>query len=148
MAQSTEESFQINIPDSEIELLHRKLELVRFPDELEGAKWDYGVPLADIQRLTARWKNGYDWRQFEAKLNQLPMFTRDITIEGHGTLNIHYIHQKSAVGEAIPLLFVHGCMLPVLYIYISASKTTLIVDFRAWELHRMSQDLASLDCIQ
>jgi hypothetical protein len=31
-------------------------------------------------------------------------------VVGHGTLNIHYVHQKSAVPDALPLLFVHGCM--------------------------------------
>jgi len=29
-------------------------------------------------------------------------------VAGHGTLNIHYVHQKSDVPDAIPLLFVHG----------------------------------------
>jgi hypothetical protein len=31
-------------------------------------------------------------------------------VVGHGTLNIHYVHQKSAVPDALPLLFVHGCV--------------------------------------
>ena len=37
------------------------------------------------------------------------MFTRDIKVEGFGVLNIHYVHRRSDVGSAIPLLFVHGC---------------------------------------
>ncbi|EIM85901.1 alpha/beta-hydrolase [Stereum hirsutum FP-91666 SS1] len=108
MAQAGEQPFQINVSDEDIQLLHSKLELHRFPDELEDAKWDYGAPLSDIKRLVARWKDAYDWRKFENRLNQLPMFTRDISVDGHGTLNIHYIHQRSSVDEAIPLLFVHG----------------------------------------
>lgn len=106
-----EQAFQINISDADLQLLHDKLALHRFPDELEDAKWDYGAPLADIKRLVTRWKDGYDWRKFEDRLNRLPMFTRDILVEGHGTLNIHYVHQKSSVEGAIPLLFVHGCTL-------------------------------------
>lgn len=104
-----EQPFQVNVSDADIQLLHNKLELHRFPDELEDAGWDYGAPLSDIKRLVARWKDGYDWKKFEAKLNRFPMFTRDIPVEGHGPLNIHYIHQKSTVAGAIPLLFVHGC---------------------------------------
>lgn len=104
-----EQPFQVNVSDADIQLLHNKLELHRFPDELEDAGWDYGAPLSDIKRLVARWKDGYDWKKFEANLNQFPMFTRDIPVEGHDTLNIHYIHQKSTVAGAIPLLFVHGC---------------------------------------
>ncbi|KAJ3575872.1 hypothetical protein NP233_g812 [Leucocoprinus birnbaumii] len=105
----SETPFKIAVTDQELELLKKKLELTRFPDEIENAGRDYGAPLQDIQRLVAYWKDGYDWRKYEAQLNEeLPQFTRDIEVEGFGTLNIHYIHKKSATASAIPLLFVHG----------------------------------------
>lgn len=107
---SVETPFKIDVPDEKIALLKAKLDLATFPDELEDSGWDYGVPLADLRRLVARWKDGYDWRTHEAEINKLPQFTRDIEVEGYGsTLNIHYVHQKSEVADAIPLLFVHGC---------------------------------------
>ena len=102
-------AYKIAVTDEDLALLKRKLELSRFPDELQQAGWDYGAPLTDIKRLAARWKEGYDWRKHEAELNVLPMFTRDIVIDDHGSLNIHYVHQQSMVKNAIPLLFVHGC---------------------------------------
>ncbi|KAF9266802.1 alpha/beta-hydrolase [Marasmius fiardii PR-910] len=102
-------SFEISVPDVSITNLRQKLELARFPDELEHAGWDYGVPLSDIRRLVARWKDGYDWRKHESALNdELPQFTRDIDIEGFGSLNVHYVHKESEVKTAIPLLFIHG----------------------------------------
>ena len=104
-----EQPYRLSVPDTELELLRKKLDVVRFPDELEGAGWKYGAPLADIKRLTNHWRNGFDWRKTEAKINQLPMFTRDVKIEGFGTLNIHYVHVRSEVENAIPLLFSHGC---------------------------------------
>ncbi|KAJ7082960.1 Alpha/Beta hydrolase protein [Mycena epipterygia] len=105
----SESPFKISIPDATIDRLQQKLNLTTLPDELEGSGWDYGVPLADIKRLVARWRDGYDWRHHEAQLNAtLPQFTRPISVEGHGTLTIHYIHQRSEVSGAIPLLFVHG----------------------------------------
>ncbi|KAI0079393.1 alpha/beta-hydrolase [Panus rudis PR-1116 ss-1] len=104
----SEQPFTLHVPDSALEFLQKKLELTRLPDEIDGAGWDYGVPLSDIKRLVARWKNGYDWRASEKAINELPQFTRDIEVEGHGTLNIHYVHKKSEVENAIPLLFVHG----------------------------------------
>ncbi|EGO03311.1 hypothetical protein SERLA73DRAFT_174750 [Serpula lacrymans var. lacrymans S7.3] len=107
MAQESE--FKIAIPDEKLATLRAKLELTTFPDELEDAGWKYGAPLADVKRLVGRWKDGYDWRKYEKALNdELPMYTRDIDVEGHGSLNIHYVHQKSEVVDAIPLLFVHG----------------------------------------
>ncbi|KAF7310174.1 putative epoxide hydrolase [Mycena indigotica] len=105
----SEKPFTIHVPDEAISRLKTKLSDTIFPDELEGVEWDYGVPMKDLQRLVERWADGFDWRKQEAVLNaEFPQFTRDITVEGHGTLNIHYIHKKSDVKGAIPLLFVHG----------------------------------------
>ncbi|KAI3609549.1 epoxide hydrolase [Moniliophthora roreri] len=102
-------SFKIAVSDEALDLLKKKLELSRLPDEIDEAGWDYGAPLADIRRLLARWKDGYNWRKHEKILNdELPQFTRDIEVQGHGVLNIHYVYKKSEVPNAIPLLFVHG----------------------------------------
>ncbi|KAE9390436.1 alpha/beta-hydrolase [Gymnopus androsaceus JB14] len=102
-------SFKISVSSSALTALKSRLEGTIFPDELDGAGWDYGVPLADIKRLVTRWRDGFDWRKEEERLNTvLPQFTRDIEVEGFGILNIHYIHQKSEKVDGIPLLFVHG----------------------------------------
>ncbi|KAJ7093781.1 Alpha/Beta hydrolase protein [Mycena epipterygia] len=104
-----EAPFKISVSPEQLENLKQKLELTRFPDELDEAGWAYGAPLADVKRLVSRWKDGYDWRKYEAQLNaELPQFTRDIVVDGFGTLNIHYVHKRSALENAIPLLFVHG----------------------------------------
>ncbi|KAF5373139.1 hypothetical protein D9758_001462 [Tetrapyrgos nigripes] len=108
-ASNTETPFKISVLDSQLDLLRKKLDLVTFPDELEDVEWRYGVPLADMKRLVARWKDGFDWRAEEKKLNEeLPQFTRDIEVMEHGRLNIHYVHKRSTLETAIPLLFVHG----------------------------------------
>jgi len=107
--------FQINVSETQLSVLQQKLALTILPDEIEDTGWSYGVPLADMQRLTNRWKNGYDWKKEEAKLNaEMPQFTKDIAVEGFGTLNIHYVYKESEVDGAIPLLFIHGCTSPSL----------------------------------
>lgn len=109
---ASESPFKINVSDEQLSILQQKLALTTLPDELEGAGTAYGAALPDIKRLVDRWANGYDWRKHEAELNaELPQFTRDIEVEGFDRLNIHYIHKKSEVKDAIPLLFVHGCRL-------------------------------------
>ncbi|XP_006458656.1 hypothetical protein AGABI2DRAFT_200465 [Agaricus bisporus var. bisporus H97] len=124
---SNEKPFKITIPDEDLKLLKTKLESTRFPDELEDAKRDYGVPLADVQRLVAYWKDQFNWRDHETQLNEdLPQFTRDIEVEGFGTLNIHYVHKKSSVSTAIPLLFMHGW--PGSFIEVRKILTLLIAD--------------------
>ncbi|KAH9035738.1 alpha/beta-hydrolase [Lactarius pseudohatsudake] len=105
---TSEQPFKIAVPDDALALLKRKLDDTRLPDEVDAAEWAYGAPLADIKRLVSRWKDGYDWRTHERKLNALPMFTRTIAVDGFGELDVHYVHQRSATKGAIPLLFVHG----------------------------------------
>jgi hypothetical protein len=102
--------YQICVDQRSIDLLKIKLDTVTWPDD--GAicnDWQYGAPLHDIKRLVSRWRNGFDWRAQEAKFNQLPQFTTDVSVEGFGQLNIHFIYKRSSRPGAIPLLFVHGC---------------------------------------
>ena len=106
------EPYQIAVSDSKIDHLRKKLEASVFPDELEDAGWDYGAPLADVQRLATYWQETFDWRKEEAKLNQLPNFTTTIQAQGFESLHIHFLHQKSNVSGAIPLLFCHGWVCP------------------------------------
>jgi hypothetical protein len=77
MSPDSEHPFKISVPEEQLLLLRKKLDLVVFPDEVEDAGWDYGVPLADFKRLVARWKDGFDWRVQEASLNEsLPVYSR------------------------------------------------------------------------
>lgn len=102
--------FKINIPDHDLDILRRKLELARLPDQPEGYDIQQGVPAARMQELLDYWKTNYlpKWRQHEAKLNEFPMFTLPVESDGFGTLDIHFVHARSNRPNAIPLLFIHG----------------------------------------
>lgn len=101
--------FKIAIPDEKISRLKQKLALADFPDEVvDEEPWVRGVPLADLKRLVAYWINDYDWRKAEAKLNELPHFMTQVSIDNFGAYDFHFIHQQSSIKNAIPLLFVHG----------------------------------------
>ncbi|KAF8265859.1 epoxide hydrolase [Lactarius quietus] len=105
---ASEQPFKIAVSDDALALLKRKLQDTRLPDEINTAGWDYGAPLGDIRRLVSRWMDGYDWRTHERELNAFSMFTRSIAVKGFAELSVHYVHQRSTVEGAIPLLFVHG----------------------------------------
>jgi pimeloyl-ACP methyl ester carboxylesterase len=61
------------------------------------------VSLEWVKKLVGYWRNGYDWRAWEAKLNSYPQFTTEI--DGQ---NIHFLHIKSAEPNALPLILSHG----------------------------------------
>lgn len=103
------ESYTLAVPDHKLQKLQAKLDLADFPDELDAAGWDYGAPLADVKRLTAYWKDGFDWREQEEEINKLPNFQTKISVDGFDPLNVHFVHQKSQTSTAIALLFSHGC---------------------------------------
>ncbi|EME78691.1 uncharacterized protein MYCFIDRAFT_63545 [Pseudocercospora fijiensis CIRAD86] len=101
--------YTIDVPQQKIDRLKKRLDDTDFPSELEGnPAWDYGSPLADIQRLVEYWRTKFDWRAHEKKLNELPNFEVQVSVDKHGPVDMHFVHQKSDVQGAIPLLFVHG----------------------------------------
>ena len=77
MSSSKIKPFKIQIPDSDLEDLKRRLERTRWPNELLDAGDDYGLTVDYLKPLFDYWKESYDWRQVEAELNRLPQFTRD-----------------------------------------------------------------------
>ena len=95
--------FEIHIPEAVLEDLKTRLRLTRYPDELEGANWDYGTNLAYQRELVEYWADEFDWREQERQMNELDHFKT--TIDG---LDIHFIHQRSPVEGATPLLISHG----------------------------------------
>lgn len=95
--------FKIAIPDAAIEDLQRRLANTRLPDQIPGTSWEYGTDLAYLKELLDYWQNDFDWRKQEAELNQFDQFTTEVN-----GLTMHFIHQRSANPDAIPLLLVHG----------------------------------------
>ncbi|MFI1396087.1 epoxide hydrolase family protein [Streptomyces sp. NPDC020681] len=95
--------FRMDIPQSDLEDLHDRLDRTRWPDELPGVGWAYGIPGGYLQELVQYWRTGYDWRAAEARLNQWPQFTT--TIDG---ANIHFTHVRSPEPDATPLIITHG----------------------------------------
>ena len=64
--------FRIDIPQTDLDDLHDRLARTRWPDELPGVGWDRGVPLDYLKELAEHWRTSYDWREREARLNELP----------------------------------------------------------------------------
>ncbi|SHF12719.1 epoxide hydrolase family protein [Streptoalloteichus hindustanus] len=95
--------FRIDIAESDLTDLRDRLARTRWPDELPGTGWSYGVPLGYLRGLAEHWRTEYDWRRHEASLNEHPQFTTEI--DGQ---NIHFLHVRSPEPDALPLLVTHG----------------------------------------
>jgi pimeloyl-ACP methyl ester carboxylesterase len=95
--------FQVEIPQADLDELMERLARVRWPDELPGAGWSHGVPLAFVRELVDYWRSGFDWRAQEGRLNTHPQFVT--TVDGQ---RVHFIHVRSPKPDALPLILTHG----------------------------------------
>ena len=95
--------FRLEVPDSELADLKRRLEATRFPERETPNDWTQGVPLGYMQELCAYWAERYDWRKTEARLNRFPQIKTKI--DG---LDIHALHVKSKHPNALPIVITHG----------------------------------------
>ncbi|MET7764470.1 epoxide hydrolase [Streptomyces sp. NPDC005393] len=95
--------FRIDIPQADLDDLNDRLAHTRWPRELPGEGWSRGVPVAYLKELADYWREGYEWRRHEARLNEFPQFMTEI--DGQ---DIHFLHVRSAEPDALPLLLTHG----------------------------------------
>jgi microsomal epoxide hydrolase len=95
--------FTIAIPQATLDDLRERLARTRWPDEIEGAGWDYGIPLGYMKELANYWQQTYDWRTHEATLNVFAHFKAEV--DGVG---IHFIHERGKGPNPTPLLLIHG----------------------------------------
>lgn len=95
--------FHRSIAQADLDDLHTRLRLTRWPDKEPVTDWAQGVPLAAIQELCEYWQYKYDWRRCEALLSSYPQFTT--AIDG---LEIYFLHIRSKHEDAAPLLLTHG----------------------------------------
>src|SRR5262249_34795853 len=95
--------FQITVDEAVLRDLKGRLARTRFPDQIDGADWDYGVELSYLRELVGYWKDRYDWRAQGRELNAIPQFPTEI--DG---IPIHFLHVRSKEKNALPLVLVHG----------------------------------------
>lgn len=99
----TPRSFRLNVPDADIADLRDRLARTRFPDQAPDAPWAYGTDLGYMRDLVAYWRQDFDWRAWEAKLNAFPQFK----VALHG-IDLHYLHVPGVGPNPKPLLLLHG----------------------------------------
>ena len=102
-ASDTITPFRVNVPETELTELRKRISSTRWPDKETVTDATQGVQLATLQALARYWATEYDWRKIEAKLNTLPQFITEI--DG---LDIHFIHVRSKHESALPLIVTHG----------------------------------------
>ena len=97
------EPFSISVPDSMLTDLHRRLLSTRLIPDSGLQAWEDGTPPSWLRLLVDHWRDRFDWRLEESRLNSFHHLRGDID----GT-TIHCIHQKGLGPNPLPLLLIHG----------------------------------------
>jgi microsomal epoxide hydrolase len=96
-------SFRLQVSDREIEDLRERIARTRLPDRPPGEPWAYGTEVDYLSGLLDHWRNGFDWRAQEARLNAFPQFK--VPLDG---IDVHFLHVPGKGPRPYPLLLSHG----------------------------------------
>ncbi len=97
------EPFSLPYSEAAVEDLRLRLAGTRWPDEIPGSGWEYGVDLTFMRQLCDYWRNQFDWKAQVEKLSAFRHYR--CTVDGIG---IHFIHERGRGPAPIPLIITHG----------------------------------------
>ena len=93
--------FRVEFAQADLDDLRERLDRTRFAPTAPGDSWDYGTPTSYLHDMVERWQ-AFDWRAVEDGINAHPNFLTEI--DGQ---TIHFLHVRSEVPDARPLLLAH-----------------------------------------
>jgi len=96
-------ALHLEVPDADLEDLRDRLDRARLPNQVDGVGWEQGTDLAYLTELLAYWRDEFDWRAHEARLN-----AHDNVVTEIDGQRIHALHARSPHPDALALLLVHG----------------------------------------
>jgi microsomal epoxide hydrolase len=104
---SSPRPFRLDIDPSALSDLAQRLSRTRLPDQPAGEPWSTGTDIGFLREALDYWRDNFDWRAQEARLNALPQFK--VALDG---IDLHYLHVqgKGVPGgpRPLPLLLSHG----------------------------------------
>ena len=95
--------FRINIPQSTVNRILKRVRDARWPQRLASADWRYGSNWDYMKALSDYWVTKYDWRKAEAGLNRYPQFLAKV-----GDFEIHFYHVRGKGPRPLPIVLTHG----------------------------------------
>jgi pimeloyl-ACP methyl ester carboxylesterase len=98
--------FRIDIADEVLADLAARLRHARRPPAQtgsDGTPFETAALLGRIDELVAYWRDGYDWRAHERRINAVPQYLT--TVDGTG---LHFVHVPGRGPDPLPLLLCNG----------------------------------------
>src|SRR5689334_16221859 len=93
----------LSVADEAVADLKQRLANTRFPDQAPDGPWAYGADLDYMRVLIAYWRDAFDWRAQEERLNSYPQFRARVA-----EIDVHFLHVPGKGPNPVPLLLSHG----------------------------------------
>ena len=96
--------FKVSVDESKIDDLYKRIDLTRWPDEVNDEIWTLGTKKSFLKDAVQYWRNDFNWKIHEKQINDFGSYkfkTKD-------DLEIHFIHSKSDSENSIPIIITHG----------------------------------------
>jgi pimeloyl-ACP methyl ester carboxylesterase len=99
--------FSLHVGDDALADLRERLARTRLPETPPGEPWATGTDPTFLAEAIAHWRERFDWRAQEARLNAFPQYT--VPLSG---IDLHFLHvpgvRAPGAPEPMPLLLSHG----------------------------------------
>ncbi|MBU6269106.1 MAG: alpha/beta hydrolase [Sphingomonadales bacterium] len=95
--------FRVAVPQAELDDVAARLAAARGFEDVFGGDPALGATAGFVAGLAAYWRERFDWRALEARINRVPQGV--MQIDG---LGLHVLHRRSSRADAVPLLLIHG----------------------------------------
>jgi pimeloyl-ACP methyl ester carboxylesterase len=99
-------AFKLSVPAADIADLRERLGRTRFPDQAPGPAWEYGTDVAWMRELLEYWRDDFEWRAQEARLNAFAQYK----VRLH-EIDLHFLHVEGKGPDPFPLLLSHGWLM-------------------------------------
>jgi Epoxide hydrolase N terminus len=97
------EPFTIAVADAVLSDLRNRIRRTRWPDQVDGSGWAYGVDGGYLRELLTTWAQEFDWRARERELNRFAHYRAEI--DG---LKVHFVHERGNGPDPLPIVLTHG----------------------------------------
>ncbi|KQR54075.1 hypothetical protein ASF88_04370 [Leifsonia sp. Leaf336] len=95
--------FRIAVPDDVLDDLHGRLDSTLLPEKTPGPDWSNGIPPEVLGSLVDRWRDRYDWREAEGRLNRFEQVRVDV--DG---CEVHAVVARGRATGRLPIVVTHG----------------------------------------
>lgn len=97
------QKFEIAVPDAVLDRIGSRIADTRIGYQPEGGGWQWGTDRDYLEEFVGYWRDHYNWRAQEARLNSFPQYIAEV--EG---IAIHYYHVRGDGSQPLPIILTHG----------------------------------------